>query len=149
MNTEIQVEFLKDKIRELGTALFYDQSDQVLLCPTSFIKTFDFDLCGNICFFVERPYVDINGMHTQFPAQLHFHKKGVEWSIDLNGTASIDGDTNALQSRILVRFKILQAKCFYVRGQYSSAVSNLKRHIGYFIKKLYQDTPGCFEMAFE
>lgn len=149
MNTEIRVEFLRGKIMELGTALFYDQSGQVLQCPTSLIKIVDFDQQGYIYFFVERPYIDINGMHTQFPAQLRFHKKGVQWSIDLCGTAFIDGGATAPQNKILVRFKILQAKCFYAREHYSSVISGLRQRIRYFIRKFYLDAPAYLEIAFE
>ncbi len=134
---------------ELDTALFRDQSDQVLRCPTSLIRVFDFDLHGNIYFFIERPYLDINGMREQFPAQLHFHKKGIQWSIDLCGTASVDCSANVASNKVLIKFRTLQAKCFYARKHHSSAISNLWQHVGYLIKKLYQDAPDCLEMALE
>ncbi|MCD2422148.1 hypothetical protein LQ567_05195 [Niabella pedocola] len=149
MNTEIQVAFLKRKITAFDTALFYDQSDQVLQCPTSFIKAFYFDAQDNICFLVERPYVDINGMKAPFAARLHFHKKGMLWSIDLSGTAAIAPHTNAPLHKVLIRFRIAQATCFHARRHCSSAIADLRQRIGYFVRKLYQDVPDHLEMALE
>lgn len=140
---------MKDKIMDFDTGLFYDQSNQVLKCPTSLIKAFYFDQQDNICFFVERPYVDINGMKGQFASRLHFHKKGVRWSMDLFGIAAIVYYTDAPPHKVLIRFRIIQAKCFCARAHCSSVIAGLKQRVGYFVRKLYQDRPDCLEMALE
>src|SRR5262245_22734223 len=67
--------FVRDKIRNIGSALFYSDQDSVLKFPTSIITALKVDEVGQVWFYMNRPSQYIHQFDTQFPARLDFFRK--------------------------------------------------------------------------
>ncbi len=116
--------FLKEKIKDLGVALFHCDSKSLLRIPTTIIQTHSVDDNCDILFFISRPQQDINEFEQEFLVDLNYFKKGKDFFINVSGKARIVKDpeeltyitnltpaevTNALTNQVLIRVKILKA----------------------------------------
>ncbi len=56
MVSEIQqLDFLRDRIHEIRSALFANTSNEAFKLPTCIISALNIDNEGNVCFFIHRP----------------------------------------------------------------------------------------------
>ena len=55
MESNQQFNFIQSKIEELGSAIFFNQSDAVLKLPTSIVTRLKVDDFGYIWFYVQKP----------------------------------------------------------------------------------------------
>jgi hypothetical protein len=120
-----QIEFLQDKIREIGSAIFFNLSDSVLKLPTSIVNTIQVDEFGYVWFFVKKPKQDLREFETEFPVRMDYFKKGKECFLNIMGKGWVVTDpeeVNTLQlsaidqiksydtkEMVLVKVKILKA----------------------------------------
>ena len=84
MVTYLPLFFLKEKINELQTALFYNLSSSVFKTPTSVIYALTTDDCGQIWFCMPVYGSFVNELDKEFPALLQFFKKGKTFLFTLN-----------------------------------------------------------------
>lgn len=84
-HTNQQLNFLQEKIHQIGSAIFYNQSDAVLKLPTSLVSTLKVDEFGFIWFFIKKPVQDVKQFEADFPVRLDFFKKGVEYFLQVSG----------------------------------------------------------------
>jgi len=98
MATYLPLFFLKEKIGELQTALFYNFSTSVFKCPTSVINVLETDDCGQIWFCLPSDGKFINELDKEFPALLQFFKKGKSFHVRINGRAFIVNDPEQVNS---------------------------------------------------
>lgn len=82
-----QLVFLQDKIRQIGSAIFFNLSDSVLKLPTSVVNTIRVDDYGYVWFFVKKPNQQLQEFETEFPVRLDFFKKGMEYFLQVAGKA--------------------------------------------------------------
>ena len=73
---ETQTLFLQEKIKNLGSAIFFNQSDAVLKLPTSIVRIIHVDEYGYLWFFMQRPPQQLNEFEKEFPVKLDFFRKG-------------------------------------------------------------------------
>ena len=124
MATNQQLSFLQEKIRELGSALFFNLSESVLKLPTSIVSTLRVDDFGYVWFFVQKPQQRLNEFETEFPVRLDFFKKGSGCFLQVNGKGWVVSDPEELNSfesldeeerklamseMVLVKVKIMRA----------------------------------------
>ena len=57
---------LQEKIKNLGSAIFFNQSDAVLKLPTSIVRIVDIDEYGYIWFFMQKPPQLLNEFEKEF-----------------------------------------------------------------------------------
>jgi hypothetical protein len=69
--------FLREKIKNLGSAIFFNQSDAVLKLPTSIVRIINVDEYGYIWFFMQKPPQQLNEFEKEFPVKLDFFRKGL------------------------------------------------------------------------
>lgn len=125
--TNQQLSFLQEKIREIGSALFFNLSESVLKLPTSIVSTLRVDDFGFVWFFVQKPQQRLNEFETEFPVRLDFFKKGSGCFLQVNGKGwvvndpeelnsfeSLDGEERklAMSEMVLVKVKIMRADYF-------------------------------------
>ena len=55
MASNQQLNFLQEKIQEIGSAIFFNLSDSVLKLPTRLVNTLKVDDYGFVWFFMQRP----------------------------------------------------------------------------------------------
>lgn len=115
--------FIKEKIQDLGIALFNCDSKSLLRIPTTIIQTHTVDDNGDILFFINRPQQNINEFDQEFLVALNYFKKGKNYFMNVSGKARIVKDpeelsyintltpteiTNALTYQVLIKVKILK-----------------------------------------
>ena len=79
-----QLLFLKEKIQDINSAIFFNLSDAVLKLPTSIITTLKVDEFGYVWFFVERPKQQLNEFEKEFPARMDYFRKGKDYSLQID-----------------------------------------------------------------
>src|SRR5215831_15953448 len=119
--------FVRDKIRNIGSALFYSDQDAVLKFPTSIITALKVDDVGQVWFYMNRPSQYIHQFDTQFPAKLDFFRKGRNYFLSIMGKAFIvtdpeeislllsldtELDRKAMDKMILLKLKIQRVGYF-------------------------------------
>lgn len=122
-----QLSFLQEKIREIGSALFFNLSESVLKLPTSIVSTLKVDDYGFVWFFVQKPMQNLKEFDTEFPVRLDFFRKGSGCFLQVNGkgwvvtdpeemnsfvTLPEDAKKVAMNEMVLVKVKIMRAEYF-------------------------------------
>lgn len=123
-----QLNFLQEKIQEIGSALFFNLSDSVLKLPTSLVNTLKVDDYGFVWLTMKRPKQPVKEFEKEFPVQLDYYKKGVGAYLQVCGkgwTVSDPEEMSVLQlnadevknltlqqEAVLVKVKIMKAE-FY------------------------------------
>ncbi|HWI92241.1 MAG TPA: hypothetical protein VNT20_13250 [Flavisolibacter sp.] len=127
MATNQQLSFLQEKIREIGSALFFNLSESVLKLPTSIVSTLKVDDYGYVWFFVQKPQQSLKEFEMDFPVRLDFFRKGSGcflqvngkgWVVsdpeELNGFVTLPEDAKklAMNEMVLVKVKIMKAEYY-------------------------------------
>ncbi|MER3497151.1 MAG: hypothetical protein C4308_00185 [Chitinophagaceae bacterium] len=131
---------LYDKIKNLGSAIFFNLSDAVLKLQTSIVKIIHVDEFGYLWFFVQKPPQHINEFEKEFPVRLDFFRKGMDYSLQVLGKGSIVNDPEEIllvtsqieetrtydpDRMILIKVKINRVDCFEnITSQKSSWFQN-------------------------
>ena len=97
-NRELQ--FLRKKITDLGTAVLYNHSTSVLKIPNTIISALHVDDVGQLWFFIKRPRQHINEFEKEFYANLDFLKKGKNFFIKVEGKATLITDPEDIYALI-------------------------------------------------
>jgi hypothetical protein len=121
------ISFIQDKVKNIGSALFYSQQDSVLKFPTAIINALIVDELGQIWFHINRPQQYLHTFDHQFNAELDFYRKGKGYYLKIYGKAFIVNDpeeTNglidwnkeinrtAMEKMILAKLKIQRVAYF-------------------------------------
>ena len=93
---DTQNDFLREKIKNLGSAIFFNQSDAVLKLPTSIVRISHVDQYGYIWFFMQKPPQALNEFEKEFPVKLDFFRKGLDYSLQVIGKGCIINDPEEL-----------------------------------------------------
>ena len=96
--TNQQLNFLQDKIREIGSAIFHNLSDSVLKLPTSIITTQEVDDYGFVWFFIQKPRQSLKEFEMEFPVRLDFFKKGSPCFMQVSGKGWVVNDPEELST---------------------------------------------------
>jgi general stress protein 26 len=87
-----KIYFLQERIKNLGSAIFFNQSDAVLRLPTSIVRITHVDDDGYLWFFMQKPQQQLNEFEKEFPVKLDFFRKGLDYSLQVIGKACIIND---------------------------------------------------------
>jgi len=127
MTTNQQLNFLQEKIQELGTAICFNLSDSVLKLPTSIVNTLKVDEYGFVWFFMQKPRQHLKEFETEFPVRLDFFKKSTNYFLQVMGKGWVVTDPEemnsienlpeearamALNDMVLVKVKIMKAEYY-------------------------------------
>src|SRR5687768_4248867 len=130
MATNQQLSFLQDRIREIGSAIFFNLSDSVLKLPTSIVTTLEVDDFGFVWFFIQKPQQSLKEFESEFPVRLDFFKKGTSCFMQVSGKGWVVTDPEelhtlsslpdhakeaAMKGMVLVKVKIMKAE-YYEKG---------------------------------
>lgn len=101
MNTqtaqETQAQMLKNKMIELQSALFFNDSSSIVKLPTHVISEIEIDEEEQIWFVIPKPVQHIDAFDKEIPAKLDFFKKGLEFFVKVSGTAYIITDREEIE----------------------------------------------------
>lgn len=123
MQANQQLCFLRDKIQEIGSAIFFNLSESILKLPTSIVETIKVDDFGFVWFYVQKPKQDLREFDKEFPVRMDFFRKGKNYFLQVEGKAwmindpeeinSLDvpeDEKNKLSEMVLVKVKIQKAE---------------------------------------
>jgi hypothetical protein len=124
MKHENNFHLIRERILELGSALFYDQSESVLHLPPTVVNTLDIDEVGQIWFIMPMPLQQVSEFDRSFPVQLNYFRKNAPYSLNLLGRGYIISDPEELvnwellhpdlpsigKSGILVKVKVVRVE---------------------------------------
>jgi hypothetical protein len=131
MHIDRNLTYIKEKIEDLGIALFQCHSKSLLKIPNTVIQTQNVDENGDILFFINRPKQHLTEFDQEFLVGLNYFKKGKGYFMNIFGKARIINDpeeltyiihltpeevNRALNEQILIKVKILKAD-FYDNQQ--------------------------------
>lgn len=135
-----QLYSLKEKIMNLGSAIFFNESDAVLKLPTSIVRIIHADDYGYLWFFIQRPRQRLTEFEKEFPVRLDFFRKGLDYSLQVLGNGHIVSDPEELflvtsnieeirqfnpDKMVLIKVKMTRADCFdNITGNKSSWLQN-------------------------
>ncbi len=127
-----QLNFLQEKIQQIGSAIFFNQSDSVLKLPTSLVNTIKVDDYGYVWFFVKKPHQNIQEFDNGFPARMDFFRKGVDYFLQVSGKGWVvtdpeevsaffelneDLDSGLMKEMVLVKVKMIKAEYFETQAR--------------------------------
>jgi len=131
MNTDTAIapiHFLKEKINDIRSALFFSQNNDIIKMPTSIITVLRVDDQGYIWFFVNRPQQYLDAFEKEFPARLDFFRKGKSYFLQVTGKAFIVDEKDiavdelsdvskyikdsAMHELVLMKVKMMNAEYF-------------------------------------
>jgi general stress protein 26 len=92
MPTNQQLHFLKEKIQDLGSAIFFNLSDSVLKFPTALVSCQEVDDFGFMWFWVQKPRQSVREFENGFPVRLDFYRKGKSFFLQVTGNAWVVTD---------------------------------------------------------
>lgn len=92
MHTNQHLLFLQQKIQDLGSAIFYNQSDAVLKFPTMLVSSPQVDDYGYVWFWMQQPRQCISEFENGFPVRLDFYRKGASSFLQVSGKAWVVTD---------------------------------------------------------
>ena len=135
MDTNQQLNFVKERIEEIGSAIFHNLSEAVLKLPTSIVSTLKVDEYGFVWFLVQKPSQHLTEFEQEFPVKLDFYKKGKEYFLQVTGKGFVVNDPEemnafvtlpeevkkmATNSYALVKVKILKAEYYETRSSHKT-----------------------------
>ena len=103
MNSDSNLQFIRDRIYEIRSALIYSMSNSLIKLPTSIVTALNVDEDGQIWFLISRPLRHLNEQESEFPAKLQFYRKGKPFYMHVSGKAMI------VNSEFMVN-KLVEAK---------------------------------------
>ena len=82
-------EFLREKIYRLHSAIMYSMSNELIKIPNSIVSVLRIDGEGHLWFQCKAPLLHIQHYEQNFPARLHFFRKGFKYFVEVSGSTVI------------------------------------------------------------
>jgi len=89
MAVDTNLQFIREKIYEIKSAVMYSMSDDVVKLPNSIVSVVKVDDDGQLWFLCSPPLRRLEASECVFPARLHFYRKGKFFHIEVSGRATI------------------------------------------------------------
>lgn len=89
MYPDTNLQFIKDKIYQVRTAIMYSMSNELVRIPNSLVEAVDIDEQGQLWFTCKPPVHPIEACEQTFPVRLHFYKKGSAYHMEVSGRATV------------------------------------------------------------
>lgn len=87
--TDGNLQFIRQKIYQLRSAIMYSMSNELVKIPNNIVTAIRVDDEGNLWFLAKRPSQFVSECEQNFPARLHFYRKGIRFFMEVSGKATI------------------------------------------------------------
>ncbi|CAN5410650.1 hypothetical protein BH10BAC3_BH10BAC3_36590 [soil metagenome] len=147
MTTDYNLEFLRNKIAQTGSALcnFYLPG---FANSSYIIHTSKVDEYGNICFsLIDNLPATTNEDLQSFGLKLFFYKKGLGYHLNIEASASATHSSDSEESSTGLVHDMLFVKAKILSAEYSEGFKEKAAHPGFFYsfrKKVTQMAAGVF-----
>ncbi|MDB5206088.1 MAG: hypothetical protein JWR72_1163 [Flavisolibacter sp.] len=95
-----QLNFIQERIEEIGSAIFYNLSASVLKLPNTIVTSLQVDDYGFVWFCVQKSTQNIQEFEQEFPVKLDFYKKGVGYFLQVEGKAFVVSDPEEMNAYV-------------------------------------------------
>ena len=108
MTNDTNLQFIRERITQLKSAIMYNNSQDVLKVPNNLAEAVEVDQEGVLWFTIRRPSGYMQECDQEFPARLHFYRKGLYYYIEVSGKASVVNYTtdNGKEDIVLLRMNM-------------------------------------------
>ena len=110
MSKDTNLQFIREKINEVSSAIMYSSSDEVIRLPNNIVSAVKVDEEGQLWFVCDRPCYLPEQYPRTFPARLHFYRKGKFFHIEVSGPAhivnNVQRDNNGSDNRMLIKMEM-------------------------------------------
>ena len=110
MSKDTNLQFIREKINEVRSAIMYSSSDEVIRLPNNIVSAVKVDEEGQLWFVCDRPCYMPEQYPPTFPARLHFYRKGKFFHIEVSGAArivnNVQSDNNGSENRMLLKMEM-------------------------------------------
>lgn len=108
METKQQLAFLQDKIEEIGSAIFFSESQSVLKLPTALVSDIKVDEYGYLWFVTQKASEESIELEAGFPVRLDLYRKGVPYYMQIEGNAWLVNDPEEIFNMKHITQEIMQ-----------------------------------------
>ncbi|MBC7849817.1 MAG: hypothetical protein H7Y31_08775 [Chitinophagaceae bacterium] len=100
MTKKYNLNFIANRITEIGSALMHDLRDSNEPVTTGIINVLKVEEDGKLWFFIRRPFGYADESSFAFPVALQFIRKGMPFYIKVTGVATATGNYAPVEGRI-------------------------------------------------
>jgi general stress protein 26 len=97
MATDSNLQFIREKIYQVRSAIMYSMSDELVKLPNNIVTAVRVDDEGQLWFLSKRPLQFVSECEQSFPARLKFYRKGVSFFLEVSGKATIMNNTSEVK----------------------------------------------------
>ena len=134
MSNDTNLQFIREKINQVRSAIMYSYSDEVIRLPNNIVSAVKVDDEGQLWFVCDRPVYLPEQYPPLFPARLHFYRKGKFFHIEVSGPASI---VNNVQHENIVSENRMLIKMEMKNIIYTETPDRQKNTIGQWLHKTF------------
>lgn len=98
MSKDPNLQFIREKINQVRSAIMYSSSDEVIRVPNNIVTAVKVDEEGQLWFVCDSPCYLPEQYPSSFPARLHFYRKGKFFHIEVSGPARIVNNVSSDKS---------------------------------------------------
>jgi len=110
MSNDTNLQFIREKINQVRSAIMYSSSDELIRLPNNIVSAVNVDEEGQLWFVCDRPRYQPEQYPSSFPARLHFYRKGKFFHIEVSGLArivnNVQHDSIAGGDRMLIKMEM-------------------------------------------
>ena len=96
MENDYKLLFIKNKLQQIKSAVMYSANSNITRLPNDIVEFETIDEDGLLWFSSHVPRHWIKAYELHFPAKLIFYRKGVEYYVEINGTAVVVNKQDAM-----------------------------------------------------
>ena len=89
MVNDTNLQFIREKIIQLRSAVMYDASDGLVKLGNDVVTAIRVDDEGQLWFVTNNPQHHVEECEQSFPARLCFYRKGIHFTLEISGKATI------------------------------------------------------------
>ena len=96
MENDYKLMFIKNKLQQIKSAVMYSTNSNTTRLPNDIVEFESVDDDGLLCFSAHIPRHWVKAYELHFPAKLIFYRKGVDYYVEITGTAVVVNKQDAM-----------------------------------------------------
>jgi len=131
MTMDNNLQFIREKIYEIKTAVMYSMSNGVVRLPNSIVSVVKVDEEAQLWFLCTPPVRQLDAAECVFPARLHFYRKGKFFHVEVSGKATIMNNESGLYNSdkpLLIKMNMTNVE--YNESQERKAKGKIESFLG-------------------
>ncbi len=128
MTSDGNLQFIRQKIYQLRSAIMYSMSNELVKIPNNIVTAIRVDDEGHLWFLSKRPAQFVSQCEQNFPARLHFYRKGLRFFMEVSGAATIVNDGSDVNNHLAEEEKPVLIKMTMKNIEYIEPAERKKKN---------------------